>query len=132
MKIMLRGVRLGLRIGRSSPLVEYLDLPSPGDYPPKKEGDLWLGTVDPDRVTDEDIEWWIREKSETLYHPVSTARMGQDPSKSVVDTDLKVHGVDGLRVVDASIFPEQLSGHPTATLIAIGEVISDRILRGAK
>lgn len=62
-----------------------------------------------------------RNTSSSMYHPVGTARIGRDEGNSVVDTDCRVHGIDGLRVIDASIFPEQISGHPSAVLIGIGE-----------
>ena len=76
---------------------------------------------------DEELDNWIRENGETLYHPVSTCKMGND-EMSVVDDDLKVHGIDGLRVVDASIMPTMLSAnlHSGATLI--GEKGSDLVL----
>lgn len=53
--------------------------------------------------------------------------MGIDPKASVVDTSLRVHGIKNLRIVDASIFPSQLSGHPTAPIIAIAERAADLI-----
>ncbi len=54
--------------------------------------------------TDEDIRSYIRNTSDTIYHPVGTCKMGNDPM-AVVDSSLKVHGIEGLRVVDASIMP---------------------------
>jgi choline dehydrogenase len=53
--------------------------------------------------------------------------MGTDPATSVVDTSLRVHGIKNLRIVDASIFPSQLSGHPTAAIVAIAERASEFI-----
>lgn len=67
------------------------------------------------------------EKAFTLYHPVGTARMGTSPSTSVVNLQCQVHGINRLRVVDASVFPEQLSGHPTAPIGAMASKISDII-----
>jgi choline dehydrogenase len=61
------------------------------------------------------------------YAQVGTARMGTDPATSVVDTSLRVHGIKNLRIVDASIFPAQLSGHPTAPIIAIAERAAELI-----
>lgn len=113
LRTLARGLRLGLRIGRSEPLLSKLDLAH--DHPATKEGQFWLSDSDPDKITDDEIEDYIRKKGETLYHPVGTARIGQDPRASVVSSELKVHGVSGLRVIDASIFPEQISGHPVST-----------------
>ncbi len=58
---------------------------------------------------------------------VSSARMGKFPEDSVVDPSLRVHGIDGLRCVDASVFPTQVSGHPCAVVIAMAEKVDDMI-----
>jgi choline dehydrogenase len=78
--------------------------------------------------TDGEIDAWIRSTAETLYHPVGTVRMGVD-DKAPVDGDLKVRGVDGLRVIDASIMPTLIGGNTNAPTIMIAEKISD-LLRG--
>ncbi|KAH9920607.1 uncharacterized protein B0H18DRAFT_1086354 [Fomitopsis serialis] len=88
--------QLLLRMARSEPLASLLD------WTPAAETDyFWPGNADPEKV--------------------ATARMGQDAQTSVVDPQLRVHGVDGLRVVDASAFPTQVSGHPCAVVIAMAE-----------
>lgn len=69
---------------------------------------------------------YIRNKSDTIYHPVGTCRMGSD-NLSVVDLDLRVRGVDGLRVIDASIMPTLISANTNAPTIAIAEKVSDQI-----
>jgi choline dehydrogenase len=80
-----------------------------------------------DNISDEQLIRFMKEKAFTLYHPVGTARMGPSSSTSVVNLQCEVHGVNSLRVVDASVFPEQLSGHPTAAIGAIAYKISDII-----
>ena len=60
---------------------------------------------------DENIEREVRKRLETLYHPTSTARLAPMQEQGVVDPYLRVHGVDGLRIVDASVFPTITSGH---------------------
>ena len=77
--------------------------------------------------TDEEILLAARKFSQTIYHPTSTCKMGHD-EMAVVDDRLRVHGVDGLRVADASIMPEIVSGNTNAPTIMIGEKASDMIL----
>jgi len=77
---------------------------------------------------DADIEQAMRELADTVYHPVGTCKMGDD-DMSVVDSNLKVHKMKGLRVVDASIMPTLVGGNTNAPTIMIGEKASDLILR---
>ncbi|MBV39911.1 MAG: choline dehydrogenase [Rhodospirillaceae bacterium] len=79
---------------------------------------------------DEAIEQWIRDNSETAYHPIGTCRMGQGPN-TVVDDQLKVHGLEGLRIADASIFPTMPSGNTNAPSIMVGEKCADLIMASA-
>jgi len=91
----------------------------------------WVQPADADRLSDEElVEVSIRRYAHTLYHPVGTARMGTDP-ESVVDPELRVRGVEGLRVADASVIPSLIRGHTNAPAIVIGEVAAD-LLRDAR
>ncbi|MEO4001306.1 GMC family oxidoreductase N-terminal domain-containing protein [Mesorhizobium sp. CAU 1732] len=74
----------------------------------------------PSITSDEALIDDFRKRSGTVYHPVSTARMGSDVSSSVVSSRLKVHGLEGLRVIDASVFPSVISGNTNAAAIMTG------------
>ena len=76
--------------------------------------------------TDAQLEHWIRQHADTIYHPVGTCRMGQD-AMAVVDPQLRVHGVPGLRVVDASVMPRVVSGNTNAPTIMLAEKAADLI-----
>ena len=76
--------------------------------------------------SDEDINNFIRGSAESLYHPVGTCKMGNDPM-SVVNSKLQVHGIEGLRVVDASIMPNIIGGNTNAPTIMIAEKAADMI-----
>ncbi len=76
--------------------------------------------------TDDDIRALLRARVDTVYHPVGTAKMGTDPM-AVVDPKLKVHGLEGLRIVDASVMPTLIGGNTNAPTIMIGEKAADMI-----
>lgn len=79
--------------------------------------------------TDEDLVEDFRNRADTVFHPCGTCAMGPDMKNSVVNSQLQIHGVDGLRVVDASIFPNITSGNTNAPVIMVAEKAADVILR---
>ncbi|GMG23025.1 unnamed protein product [Aspergillus oryzae var. brunneus] len=129
--------------GSIGPDVEIIGVPTGfihhGEEPPMDgasrvpvNDDPWsywwpYSSSDIDRITDDQLLRWMDEKAFTLYHPVGSARMGTSPENSVVDVQCRVHGVNRLRVMDASVFPEQISGHPTAPIGAMAYKLSDMI-----
>tara|TARA_B100000315_G_scaffold243473_1_gene266885 strand:- start:696 stop:1181 length:486 start_codon:yes stop_codon:yes gene_type:complete len=80
--------------------------------------------------SDNELLDWVRKNAETAYHPVGTCKMGVDPM-AVVDDQLRVHGMTGLRVADASIMPTLTSGNTNAPSIMIGEKASKMVLAAA-
>lgn len=80
--------------------------------------------------SDADLIADFRARSGTVYHPSCTARMGPNAATSVVDADLRVHGVSGLRICDASVFPTLIGGNTNAPSILVGWMGAERILGG--
>ncbi|UZE47527.1 GMC family oxidoreductase [Rhodopseudomonas sp. P2A-2r] len=91
-----------------------------------------VAEIDPGRdvASDDELLAYCRQRGSTIYHPTSTCRMGNDPL-AVVDQQLRVRGIDGLRVIDGSIMPDLVSGNTNAPIIMIAEKASDMILRDA-
>jgi len=96
---------------------------------PYRGAELFPG---PDVRSNDEIDAWVRQAVETCYHPVGTCKMGMASDQSaVVDDELRVHGLRGLRVVDASIMPSIVSGNTNAPTIMIAERAAD-LIRGQK
>ncbi|WP_011583017.1 MULTISPECIES: GMC family oxidoreductase [Chelativorans] len=112
-RLMREGVRIGREVFAQAAFNEYRDF----EYAPGAH------------MTDEnDIDRYIRENANSTFHPVGTCKMGSDPM-AVVDDRLRVHGIEGLRVVDASIMPKLISGNTAAATMMIAEKAADMILK---
>jgi choline dehydrogenase-like flavoprotein len=109
-KTMLKGVRMANEIMEQSPLTQYRKSSLGNEY----------------ELSDDELIDRIREKADTIYHPVGTCKMGND-KLAVVDNKLNVHGIKGLRVVDASIFPNLMGGNTNAPTIMVAERAADWI-----
>ncbi len=113
LQVLIEGVKLSRRLGQSKAFAPFYEVETlPGAQ----------------AQSDRELVEFIRNTAETLYHPVGTCKMGHD-DLAVVDEHLRVRGVDGLRVVDASIMPTIVNGNTNAPTIMIAEKISDQ-LRG--
>ncbi|KAI5115370.1 hypothetical protein M0805_009230 [Coniferiporia weirii] len=113
--VLTRGLRLALRVSRTPPFSTLLD---ETEVDPSLDHALH-------NLSDLDLEAVVRDRTETLFHPTSTARMARLEDGGVVDAYLRVHGVEGLRVVDASVFPTITAGHTAAPVIAVAERAAD-------
>jgi choline dehydrogenase-like flavoprotein len=111
MQVLVTGIKMSREIAAQSPLKEFL------------RGEATPG---PDVKTDDDIREAIRLYAKTIYHPVGTCKMGVD-ADAVVDPRLRVRGIEGLRVADASIMPSIVGGNTNAPSIMIGEKAADMI-----
>ena len=105
LEMMVRGITGARRIAETAPLSEY------------RERELRPG---PDVTSEAELEEFVRENARTTQHPVGTCKMGSD-DMAVVDDRLRVHGIDGLRVIDASIMPTIPSANTNAATIAVAE-----------
>ncbi|SMD44593.1 choline dehydrogenase [Aquiflexum balticum DSM 16537] len=110
---MVKGMHLAKKVMEAEPLKRY------------QNGEIYL----PKSFDEKSLDDHIKKSLETLYHPVGTCKMGQD-EMAVVDESLKVRGIKGLRIADASIMPTIISGNTNAACIMIGEKASDLILKG--
>lgn len=112
---MVEGVRISRRIAAQSPLADLIE----GEVSPSA-----------DCGSDEEIADYIRGHCTTLYHPTSTCRMGTDAAAVVDPASMKVRGLEGLRIADASVFPNMISGNTNAPTIMIAERASAMIIAG--
>ena len=111
MKTLVAGVRMARELAHAKSFDDFR-----GDELPEGAG----------ATTDAEIGEFIRRETETLYHPVGTCKMGND-EMAVVDARLRVHGIDGLRVIDASIMPRVPAGNTNAPTLMIAEKAADMI-----
>ena len=114
MRIMIEGIRLGRRIVAAAPFARL------------RGAEISPGL---DVESDAALRSHISQNAQTYYHPVGTCKMGVDPM-AVVDPELRVHGLEGLRVADASIMPTIPRANTNAAAIMIGEKAAD-LIRGA-
>lgn len=115
-RCMIEGVKLARRLARTRAMSAWVEAEViPGDA----------------AATNEDILAFIRQTGGTIYHPSGTCRMGGD-AESVVDPALRVRGIEGLRVADASIMPTVVSGNTNAACIMIGEKCADLVRTDAR
>jgi choline dehydrogenase len=111
---LIAGIRIAERLCETDALRPYIGQPMA----------LWPGTVG-----DEHLARYVRERASTAYHPVGSCRMGIDDA-AVVDCELRVHGLNGLRVVDASVIPRITRGHRHAPTVMIAERAAELIRAG--
>jgi choline dehydrogenase len=119
-QVMIRGLQLAGKIFQASAFDPWRGL---GIFPSK----IPLPQPESKKEYERQIRDYIRETTQTLYHPVGTCKMGND-SMAVVNSRLQVRGIEGLRVVDASIMPTIIGGNTNAPTIAIAEKAADLIL----
>ncbi len=112
---MIAGVRLARRLAHAKAFDQY------------RGEELHPGTA---QQSDAEITEFLRNELETLYHPVGTCKMGND-ALAVVDARLRVHGIERLRVVDASIMPRVPAGNTNAPVMMIAEKAVEMIREGA-
>ncbi|KIY69094.1 GMC oxidoreductase [Cylindrobasidium torrendii FP15055 ss-10] len=117
-KRLARGIKLCLRLAQTEPLKGYVKLD-----PQQTQFDHPSSLMKDDAA----IDRLVRERAETLYHPTTTCKMAPLEKGGVVDSRLRVYGVQGLRVCDASIFPSIVSGHTAGAAFAVGEKGADII-----
>lgn len=115
-RTLVAGMRVARQLTQAHPLAEFI------------EEEITPGA---DLNTDDELLHYAATTGATVYHPVSTCRMGQDPN-AVVDEQLRVHGLAGLRVVDASIMPRVSSGNTNAPTIMIAEKAADMVKSTAR
>ncbi|KIJ13402.1 GMC oxidoreductase [Paxillus involutus ATCC 200175] len=116
--VLVRGIRGAFKIAHTYPLSTVTDI---GSTHPQFDHRF-------ERLSDQELGEIVRDKVETLYHPFGTCTMGKaENPAAVLDTQMRVRGVVGLRVCDASVYPKLVSGHTTAAVLAAAEKLADII-----
>ncbi|THV07257.1 alcohol oxidase [Dendrothele bispora CBS 962.96] len=115
-----RGTRLVMKLAQTKPIASYIDQ----DYKGHRSDEMDTYKI---KKSDEELMDLVKERLETLYHPASSCRMAPEKDLGVVDSRLRVYGIKGLRVCDASVFPSIVSGHTAAACYALGERGADII-----
>jgi choline dehydrogenase len=112
LNLMVKAYKISKKISETKPLSDFIDT-----------------KIGPHRNVDKDdeIKEFIKNYSKTTYHPVGTCSMGISEKTSVVDSNLKLHGIKNLRVADASIMPKIISGNTNSACMMIGEKCADLI-----
>jgi choline dehydrogenase len=115
---LIAGIRLARTLAATAPLSRYVE----DEYRPGRAS-----------TTDEDLLEFAKNTSGTIFHPSGTTKMGPaHDSAAVVDAELRVHGMERLRVIDCGVMPTLVSGNTNAPVIMIAEKVSDAILRDAR
>jgi choline dehydrogenase-like flavoprotein len=108
-----RGIQIGRQIARSAAFARY----------GAREVQPWAAVRDEAAIAD-----YVRRSASTVHHPVGTCRMSGTDTQAVVDSQLRVRGVEALRVVDASVFPSLVGGNTNAPTVMVAERAADMLL----
>ncbi|BGP35876.1 hypothetical protein JCM10296v2_007728 [Rhodotorula toruloides] len=116
-EVLLAGLRLIRRMSTTAPLSSYLLKPASPSMTPEEFA----------TASDEQLLEHARETAETIYHPMGSCKIGPREEGGAIDPSLRVYGLSNVRVCDASVFPDTVSGHPVAAVIAVAEKFADML-----